>query len=132
MGRDVSDKEYAAIVRLSPRERYEYFIKRAASSGKVWSLRSSDGWVVSEDDEGRRSLPVWPHRRFADASAVGAWDGAAAAAIDIDEFIAGSLDQLNRDEMLVLVFPGPDERGEQVGTARLASDLETELAQFGP
>jgi hypothetical protein len=53
-------------------------------------------------------------------------------AIDIDEFVAVSLDQLSRDEMLVMVFPGPDNRGQEVGTARLGADLEAELAQFGP
>jgi hypothetical protein len=132
MTRDVSDEEFAAVSRLQPAERYDYFVKRAADGGAVWGLRFDDGWVVAEDPEGRRALPVWPHSRFAEAGAVGDWAGGIPTAIDIDEFVAVSLDQLSRDEMLVIVFPGADNQGQEVGTARLGADLEAELAQFGP
>jgi hypothetical protein len=130
VGWKLTDRERDSVLALPAGRRYGYFIKRAASHGAVWSLRADDGWTVAEDDEGRGMLPVWPHRDYAVACANGPWDGAAPTSIDIDTFVTSSLAQLERDDMLVLVFPAEDQ-GEEVGTARLRRDLEAELERFG-
>jgi Protein of unknown function (DUF2750) len=128
---DLGDVEFDAVLELQANRRYDYFVKRAASHGALWSLRSEDGWVVAEEG-GEPYLPVWPHRGFAEANAVEAWAGAEAHAIDVDDFTLAWTRKLEDDGMKVAVFPTPDAEGTSVSPARLRTDLEGELEQFGP
>lgn len=130
MSWDLGEEEFESVVALPAQERYDYFVKRAASHGEVWSLRSEDGWVVAE--EGREPyLPVWPHPRYALANAVGEWADAQAEAIDVDDFALAWTQKLDDDGMRVAVFPTPDAEATAVSPARLRRDLERELEQLG-
>jgi hypothetical protein len=104
---DVNDQEFESVLALPAPRRYEYFAKRAASHGALWGLRGSGGWVVAEDDEGNQRFPVWPHPRFAEACAEGAWAGERPAPIDIDEWVEAWLPNLGRDGMRVAVSRRP-------------------------
>jgi hypothetical protein len=130
MSWDVNDKEFESVLALPPNQRYEYFVKRAASHGELWSLRGDGGWVIAEDDEGSQHFPVWPHQRFAVACAEGPWGGEEPAAVDIDEWVEGWLPNLERDRLRVAVFQTPDDQGVGVSPERLKADLEAELARF--
>ena len=130
MAWEVKDQEFRAVLKLPASERYGYFVKRAASHGELWGLRSDDGWVLAEDDEGNRHFPVWPHPRFAEACATGPWEGEEPVAIDVDEWVEAWLPNLERDGMRVAVFQTPEDQGVGVGTERLRRDLEDELSQF--
>jgi Protein of unknown function (DUF2750) len=126
----VNDQEFRAVLKLPGSERYGYFVKRAASHGELWGLRSDEGWVVAGDDEGNPHFPVWPHARFAEACATGPWEGEKPVEIDVDEWLEGWLPNLERDGMRVAVFQTPEDHGVSVGTERLKRDLEDELSQF--
>lgn len=39
----VSDREFGSVLKLEDRERYAYFIKRAADNQTIWSLYGKDG-----------------------------------------------------------------------------------------
>lgn len=130
VGWEVDDAEFESVLALPGPRRYEYFVKRAASHGQLWGLRSEDGWVVAEDDQGDQYLPVWPHQRFAEASATGGWNDAVPVAIDVDEWVQEWLSDLDRDGMRVAVFQTPADQGVGVSAERLKRDLEAELEQF--
>jgi hypothetical protein len=130
MSWEVSDREFESVVALSAERRYQYFVKRAASHGEVWSLRTEEGWVIAED-AGEPYFPIWPHPRFAEASALGAWAGAEAHAIDVDDFALAWTKKIDDDGLRVVVFPTPDTQGTGVSPARLRRDLVKELEQFG-
>jgi hypothetical protein len=70
---ELKEEEFDSVRRLPARERYKYFIKKAADSQTVWSLWNN-GWALLGDDEGE-AVPVWPHAKFAEAFALGEWDG---------------------------------------------------------
>jgi hypothetical protein len=127
---EVNEREFQSVLALRGEPRYEYFVKRAASHGTVWGLRGSGGWVVAEDDEGNPHFPVWPHPRFADACAEGAWAAEKPAPIDVDEWVVAWLPNLERDRMRVAVFQTPQDQGVGVGPERLKRDLEQELAKL--
>ena len=118
------------MISLPGDRRYEYFIKRAAARSELWGLRSRDGWVVAEDDEGAQHLSVWPHARFAEACATDPWADAKATPIDVDEWILGWSPNLERDGLRVAVFQTPDDQGVSVSPSRLRADLEHEVSKF--
>jgi hypothetical protein len=127
---EVNDAEFESVLALPGRVRYEYFVKRTASHGRLWGLRGDSGWVVAEDDEGTRHFPIWPHQRFAEACATGPWQGEKPVPLDVDEWVAGWLPDLEEDGMRVAVFQTPDDQGVGVAPSRLKRDLDSELAQF--
>ena len=127
---EVNDAEFTSVLALPGPRRYEYFVKRAASHGRLWGLRGERGWVIAEDDEGDQHFPVWPHPRFAQALATGQWSDAVPMAIDIDEWVDEWLPELDGDAMRVAVFQTPVDEGVGVSPQRMKRDLDTELEQF--
>jgi hypothetical protein len=130
MTRDVNEREFASVLNLSGPKRYEYFVKRAADRDTMWALRDAGGWVTTADNAGRLYLPVWPHARFAAACAEAEWARTEPAPIDVDEWIEGHAEELERDGLGVAVFPTPAGQGVAVSPARLKADLEDEQSNF--
>ena len=106
------------------------FQQAAATRTSSRRPRGDGGWVVAADDEEIQHFPVWPHPRFAEACAAGAWRGENSVAVDIDEWVEAWLPKLGEDGMRVAVFQTPDDQGVGVAPERLKRDLEDELAQF--
>ena len=119
------------MLALPASRRYEYFIKRAASHGALWGLHGDEGWVIAEGEDGATHFPVWPHPRFAEACADGAWAGEPAHSIDVDEWVEAWTPQLIRDGLRVAVFQTPADEGTGVSPEHLKRDLEKELSLFG-
>ena len=65
MSWQVNDAEFTAVLDLPAPRRYEYFVKRAASYGRLWGLRGGGGWVIAEDDDRRSALSGLASSRFA-------------------------------------------------------------------
>lgn len=130
MTKTVSDREFAAISALPGPDRYSHFIGQIADWEEVWGLRAADGWVLAADDSGQPLMPVWPHARYAEACAVGAWAGAAPEAIPLDRWLEAWLPGLTRDDRGLAVFPVPGGAGVPVEAERMAADLSEALEQY--
>jgi hypothetical protein len=128
--RRVSEKEFAAVTALSGADRYGHFLRHVADTQELWSLRSAEGWVLTSADDGTELVPVWPHPRYAQACAEGAWQGAEPAAIPLDRWLEGWTPGMTRDGRMVAVFPVPTGQGVVVQPERLRDDLLQERAQY--
>lgn len=127
----LNDQEFRTVVALPSPRRYAYAIKRLADWGEVWSLRNEDGWVLASDDSGHEAVPIWPHPRYAEASAVGEWIGTKPSPIEIHQFVDRWIPGMIRDSRLVTVFPAfPLMKGVVVAPERLKEDLQAELARM--
>ena len=126
----LNDREFEAVINAAAATRYEYFIKRVADRREIWSLRTESGWLLLGDPAGRECVPVWPHKRFAEAFGLSP-DGSDGEphAIDSDVFLARWIPGMEKDGRLVAVFPTPANRGVVVAPARLKGDLGSELAR---
>ncbi len=130
MTKSVSDKELEGVTSLGGPERYSHFVRQVADFGEVWSLRSEEGWVATADDAGQNAFPVWPHRRYAESFATGAWADTAATPIPLDAWLDRWLPGLAQDRRLVAVFPVAPSRGVMVAPERLQADLRQELVRY--
>ncbi len=126
----MTDQEFHAVSALTATARYEYLIKRVADSEEIWSLRNSEGWVMSGDDNGRELFPVWSHPRFASVVAVDEWADCAPEAIPLDAWRERWLPGLEQEGRLIAVFPVPKLTGTPVTPARFREDLELELENY--
>src|SRR5262245_3750200 len=131
MTKHVSDGEFKGVTALSGPERYSHFVRRVADFEEVWSLHGPGGWVTMGDESGRKCIPAWPHKRYAEACVRGAWSDAKATAITLDAWMERWLPGMMRDGLRVAVFPveGEKQQGVIVSPADLQHDLEEELEQ---
>ena len=82
------------------------------------------------DDQVREIVPFWPHERYASTCATGEFAGYRPRAIGLDDFLSKSLPGLQRDQRLVVIFPGLDMKGAVIGPETLKADLEAECEQY--
>jgi hypothetical protein len=122
MGEIVKER-FAAITALSSGERYEHFIHAAAGRQELWSLRSTEGWALDRDEEGRPLISVWPERCFAEACAVGAWRKTSPAIVPLKRWLEELTPRLVRDGWRVAVFPTPERKGVVVAPEELRDGL---------
>lgn len=123
----LNDKQYEAVRQLPPTKRYEHLVKRAADTGQLWALQSDEGWVMGADDAGREFIPLWPHPRYAEASATGGWDESTPAPINVRDWLRSWTPELVGSSRLVGIFPVDDQPGAAIDPVAFAADLEDEL-----
>ena len=127
----LNDGEFRAMLSATNSKRYEYFIKRVADWESVWSLANDDGWVLAGEDGGSESVPVWPHPKYATASAVEVWAGCEPKAISLKDWMTKWLPGMVRDGRSVTVFPTPALNGVVVEPHVLAEDIREETTKYG-
>lgn len=125
-----NDKEIESVIRLPASERYKYFVKKAADTEQVWSLRKDAGWATSADDAGQICVPVWPHAKYAAACANENWAEYEPHSIELDAWLERWLPGMQRDGRLAAVFPTPTSQTVNVPPDRLKGDIEAELELY--
>jgi hypothetical protein len=131
MGWLVNDREFAAVLALNGPGRYEYFIHKVADSEEIWGLAAADGWVQLGDDQGREHMPVWPHRRYAEAFAQRKDDASEPRSIPMSAWLEKWLPGMEQEGRLVAVFPVSSGKSPVVPPRQLRADLEEELEKYG-
>lgn len=126
----VNEKEFSAVMALTPARRYSYFIKRVAAWRKLWGLGSRNGWALVGDNQGHELFPVWPHSRYAAACAKDDWADKEPREIELSEWLRAWIPGLRKDGRLIAVFSTPDGKGVGVSPDKLKEDLEQELSLY--
>ena len=127
----LTDREFASVLTLPAPDRYEYLVKHAADEGRLWSLKGNDGWALGADAGGRELHPVWPHARYAQAAASGAWAGTRPKSIDIHEWLDRWTTGMIAARRRVAVFPADDADEAAIDPEDFANDLREELEGIG-
>jgi Protein of unknown function (DUF2750) len=116
---------------LRPTAPYAYFIKRVADSAVVWSLSHGDQFVLEGDARGPRVVPLWPHKRYAEACRVAAWAEREPIGVHIDDFLEQVIAGAEADGLEFAVFLVADASlSAHVRPATLRDDLRAELANY--
>jgi hypothetical protein len=127
----VTDEQFKALLAAEGAHRYQHFINRVSDMEELWGLMDAEGWASGRDDgTGQETFAVWPHERYAEACAVGPWEGRKPERIAVSEWLDGWTGDLEEAGQRVAVFPVPDGRTVTAEPARLAEDLRTELARY--
>ena len=108
MAWEVTDEEFEEVRRLSPLERYTYFMERVLEHEEVWVLvQPEDDQVglVEDPEEGVVYMMAWPHERFAGAERERDWEAHEPKPFTLEEWLGVVLPTLVRDGVSVGVFP---------------------------
>ncbi len=117
------------ILKMSEKERYDYFIRKVADFEQIWGL-NDEGWALLGDNDGNRILPLWPEKEFAELCAVDQWKDHKAEVIELDNFIEKWVPGMTNDKTLINVFLTPNTKGTVISPDDLNSDLQEELEQY--
>jgi Protein of unknown function (DUF2750) len=127
---ELNDEEFRAVSALEAGQRYDHLVKRVADWQWIWLLDRDAGPVHLEDDEGTGYVAIWPHSRYAEASANHDWPDARPRAIEIHEWAGEWLPQLAADGLMLAAFPTPADQGYIVPPLGMKEDVETELSLY--
>ena len=121
---ELSDEQFASVLRLDAPERYEHFLKRICDTERVYLLVDDDNPVVLKDDAGAEpaQLPLWPHPRYAQAYR-DSFGGADFAELDLAALVESLLPGMAEDDVEAAVFPTPDGMSPVVPATRLRDDI---------
>ena len=128
MAWELSEHEFAEVLRLRAPKQFQYFIERCVETGEVWGL-AVDGadWGMTQDVNGLDLFAVWPHRRFAEACRHLHWAHRQPTALRLDDFLDLVIPKLIAEVIGVAVFPMPNLRCTAVDARQLQGAFEMEL-----
>ncbi len=120
----IAEEEVRELLALPAADRAVNFFQLVADWEEAWGLQDDQGWVVGRETD---ALPLWPHAAFAEACARGPWEGAAPAAVALDDLLIDLLPLLAADNLRAAVFPTPDDPGLLLTPTEVGERLEQEL-----
>jgi hypothetical protein len=122
----IDTRQLQAVIMLPGPQRYEYFVKRAAETGVVWSLYRQ-GWALAKKEDGTLVFPLWPDSEFAQVCADYEWTGYSPQSFSLDELMTELLPQLEQDGIVTGVFYTPGARDVMPTAGLLRTDLHDEI-----
>lgn len=128
---NISTQEIDVMFKKNAKERYIYFVKKIADWECVWALGDDSGYITTEDDDGKLSLPLWPAKEYAQKCAINEWKNLAVKEISLDELLDDLLPELIEDDVDVVAFMSPDETGlPTLSAANVLKDLLAECEKY--
>ncbi len=122
-------KEIENILKLTPFERYQYFIRKIADWEIAYSLIFLDGnYAISTIDD-KKIFPIWSAKEFAELSKTNGWESCNIIELTFDDFEETLFDYIDENNLLLNVFP-IDKTGFVVSLEEFAKDLKEELEQY--
>ena len=122
-------KKIENLIKMTGKDRYQYFIRKVADFETVWSL-FADGWAMTSDDEGKKAIPFWPEKELTNLCASDAWEKYTPKQINLDHFLTKWLPGMKKDGVLLAIFPTPKNKGVLTQPNDLLSSLEEELKKY--
>lgn len=122
------NQETEHILKLDNEKKYEYFIKKIAAYGEVWSLKDKDGWASLGADD-KMYFPVWAKKEYADLCISDEWEGYESETIDVSDFAEMWIPGLKKDNIRITVMWHKG-KGIDVDWDTLLEDVETELEEY--
>ncbi len=122
----LDEQDFNDAFSQSDLERCQHFVSAAAQHKEVWGLKNNVGWATVESD-GSVCVPVWPHPQFAASLAKDNWEYYEAVLIPLHEFLSTMLPGMDKDNVLLALFPNLELEGVVTTAAQAKSIIEEAL-----
>jgi len=106
---------------------YDLFIDEIRKTGKIWGLKSGDGWAVCPSLEFEQTdvFPFWSNQADAEVHCSDDWAIYTPAVIELEDFIENWLPGMHEDEVMAGPNWDADMSGLEVEPADIAERLGT-------
>ncbi|MGB5833665.1 MAG: DUF2750 domain-containing protein [Thiohalocapsa sp.] len=105
------------------------FVTRALETGRVWGIKSDQGWAIcpSNEYEDASVYPFWSEEANARIHCADAWVGCVVAPIELDNFLEDWLPGMHGDDALVGPDWNADLTGLELEPMELAAALDADI-----
>lgn len=124
------DDQVQNLIKQSPEQRYEYFVRSCAELGQVWGLSVGESnWIICKEADGDEVFPLWPHPDLAEACCFSEHRQMRAKprAISLESFLQNCVPDMISEGVLFGVFYDKKREGIVVEGEILQSEIEEEL-----
>lgn len=124
------EKQIENLLKQSPEQRYEYFIRYCADFEQVWGLVvGDDNWVIFKDSNGDEIFPLWPHPDLAEVCCFDEHKkmGAKPQPIGLESFIQNCIPDMVADGVSFGIFYDVSREGLVVEGEVLKAALKEEI-----
>ncbi|MNK04935.1 hypothetical protein D3C87_228080 [compost metagenome] len=126
----INDKEFQTVSNLDPFERYKYVLKKIADKESFIGVKNTENeWALS-DIEGETLFTVWSDSAFANSCLVDNWKNFKLYEGELDELVDEIFPFIDKNKVLIDVFPLPHKTGFIVSLEEFIRDLEEELDKY--
>lgn len=126
----VHPKEIERVSMLSPKERYNYFLKRVADSEELYSLKNNQNQFIVSELEGNLLFPMWSAKEFAENCLIDGWENHQIIPLNLDDLEEEIFDLIAKENYLLNIFPVKEKTGFIVDLDEFARDLSEELKNY--
>ena len=121
----VSIEEMRAVMALSPKERYNYTLKRIADTEIMWTIGTTDNFIITQVCENNKLFPVWSAKEYAWKFCETSLLEYECIAISLEDFENEIIDMICCNNIRMNVFP------KSVDSVGLIVDINTFVDDLG-
>jgi hypothetical protein len=125
----IRQEEINSVIKLSPLQRYEYFVKKVSDFEKVYSIKERDEWFISEG-RNNKFFMLWSASEFAKLFIKDRWEQCTVESIKLSEFIEILIPLAESRNILFSVFGVNGKSGFVVDSKELFRDLTNEIENY--
>ncbi len=127
----VSIEEMRAVIALSPQERYNYTLKRIADTEIMWTIGTTDNFIITQVCENQKLFSVWSAKEYAQKFCETSFLEYECIAITLEYFESEIIDMICCKDIKMNVFPkSVDSVGLIVDINTFADDLGKILEDY--
>ncbi len=126
----IRKEEVDNVSKLSPKDRYKYFIKKVADFEELWLLKNDNDDIALSEDKSHVLVPFWTAPEFLQSCQNGIWREYIAAKVTLDELEDEVLIDARKKGHLIDVFPINNKSGFVVSVEEFVRDLNHELENY--
>ena len=125
----ITKQEINSVIKLSPKQRYEYFIKKVADYEELFTAKENGKWLITEGG-GYNFFMLWSSEEYANLFIKEGWEGCVSAKITLDEFMENIIPIIKEEELLLSIFALGGKSGFVVSLDEFKRDLSEELDKY--
>jgi Protein of unknown function (DUF2750). len=123
-------KKIESVSKLSPIERYKYFIKKIADYEELWTIIDGNGDYALSDVDDKVLISFWSEEEFISSNLEEGWEKCTPKKLSFDDLENEIFDLIAAEGYLINVFPVNGKSGFVVDLDEFARDLSDELKNY--
>lgn len=122
--------EIENISSLSPKNRYDYFIRKIADFEEVWTIIDSDGNFTLAEVEHNTVISLWTAEAFIESNFTPDWADCVPFKLSLNALEEVLIPLIRQNNYLINIFPVDSRIGHIVTLNDFINDLNDELEQY--
>ncbi|ALM50286.1 hypothetical protein AMR72_16185 [Flavobacterium psychrophilum] len=122
--------EIENVSSLSPKNRYDYFIRKIADFEEVWTIIDSDGNFTLAEVEHNTVISLWTAEGFIESNLTPDWADCVPFKLSLDALEEVLIPLIRQNNYLINIFPVNSRIGHIVTLNDFINDLNDELEQY--